>query len=46
MIDIKSSIRIVLGCSSGYRIPEPLRRADILTKELKRKLLKYNYEAA
>lgn len=35
LIDIESCIRIVLGCLSGYRIPEPLRRADMLSKRLK-----------
>ncbi|MEJ2695469.1 MAG: endonuclease V [Candidatus Sulfobium sp.] len=36
LIDIESSVRIVLGCFSGYRIPEPLRRADKLSKTLSR----------
>lgn len=34
-IDLKSSIEIVLGCISKYRIPEPLRRADFLSKKIK-----------
>ena len=37
-IDIKGSIEIVLSCSQGYRIPEPLRRADIISKKIKREL--------
>jgi deoxyribonuclease V len=37
-IDIKWSIEIVLSCSQGYRIPEPLRRADIISKKIKREL--------
>ena len=35
-IDLKASIEIVLNCVSKYRIPEPLRRADSLSKKLKR----------
>ena len=35
MIDIDSSIEIVMKCVSKYRIPEPLRRADWLSKKLK-----------
>jgi deoxyribonuclease V len=34
-VDLKSSIEIVLGCTGKYRIPEPLRRADILSKKRK-----------
>jgi deoxyribonuclease V len=37
-IDIQGSIEIVLSCSQGYRIPEPLRRADIISKQIKREL--------
>ena len=32
-VDLKSSIEIVLGCTGNYRIPEPLRRADLLSKK-------------
>lgn len=35
-IDLKDSIRIVLGCTTRYRIPEPLRRADFISKKIKR----------
>jgi len=35
-VDLKSSIKIVLNCISKYRIPEPLRRADFLSKRIKR----------
>ena len=35
-IDLKASIDIVLNCISKYRIPEPLRRADYLSKRIKR----------
>jgi deoxyribonuclease V len=38
-INLKASIEIVLGCTSKYRIPEPLRRADFLSKKLKRDLV-------
>lgn len=37
--DLKSSIQIVLGCTGKYRIPEPLRRADFISKKLKREHL-------
>jgi len=35
-VDLAGSIRIVLACLGRYRIPEPLRCADMLSKELKR----------
>lgn len=35
MIDIESSIEIVMNCISRFRIPEPLRRADHLTRVYK-----------
>jgi deoxyribonuclease V len=38
-IDLKASVEIVLRCVRRYRIPEPLRRADFLSKEIKRTLL-------
>ncbi|MBL7130719.1 MAG: endonuclease V [Candidatus Omnitrophica bacterium] len=31
-INLKDSMRIILGCSRGFRIPEPLRYAHHLTK--------------
>jgi deoxyribonuclease V len=34
-IDLKTSIEIVLGCTSKYRIPDPLRMADFLSKKIK-----------
>jgi deoxyribonuclease V len=37
-IDIQRSIEIVLACSQKYRIPEPLRRADFISKKIKREL--------
>jgi deoxyribonuclease V len=36
LIDISSSREIVMECLSGYRIPEPLRRADSLSREFSR----------
>ncbi len=38
LIDFKDSLRIVLNCCKTYRIPEPLRRADITSKIIKKKL--------
>lgn len=35
MIDIDSSIKIIMNCVLKFRIPEPLRRADSLSKKLK-----------
>lgn len=32
MIDIESSVEIVMNCISRFRIPEPLRRADHLSR--------------
>lgn len=37
MIDIDSSLKIVMNCISHFRMPEPLRRADRLSKKLKQK---------
>ena len=38
-IDLRASVEIILGCTSKYRIPEPLRRADFISKKLKEELL-------
>lgn len=35
LIDLDTSISIVLHCLKGHRIPEPLRLADIKSRELK-----------
>ena len=35
-MDIAGALRIVLGCTRGYRIPEPLRCADMMSKAMKR----------
>lgn len=34
-IDLDNAIRITLNCADKYRIPEPLRCADMLSKKLK-----------
>ncbi len=34
--DLDSAIRLVLACTGGFRIPEPLRCADMQSKKLKR----------
>lgn len=36
-IDIESSIMVVLRCLSAFRIPEPLRRTDMISRRLLRK---------
>ncbi len=36
LIDIGSSVAVVMQCTSGYRIPEPLRKADSLSRVMKR----------
>jgi len=41
-IDLKASIHIVLTCTGQYRIPEPLRRADFLSKKIKREISRPN----
>lgn len=38
LIDIESSVRIVLECTKGYRIPEPIRRADQISKRISKGL--------
>lgn len=38
-VDLRGSIGIVLACTQKYRIPEPLRRADVISKKMKRELL-------
>lgn len=35
-IDLPSAIRVALQCSSGYRLPEPVRLADRYVAEVKR----------
>ncbi|UCH79891.1 MAG: endonuclease V [Nitrospiraceae bacterium] len=35
LIDVKSSMDILIKCTTRYRLPEPIRRADRLSGELK-----------
>jgi len=37
--DLKTSIKIVLACTGKFRIPEPVRRADSISKRLKKEKL-------
>jgi deoxyribonuclease V len=39
MADVKTARDIVLACSTEFRIPEPLRMADRVSKKIKRHLL-------
>jgi len=36
LIDQKSAVEIVLRCAGKYRLPEPIRRADALSKKAKK----------
>lgn len=36
LMDIESSVEIIMMCVSGYRIPEPLRTADRLSRQMRR----------
>lgn len=38
LVDFDSSLEIIMNCISTYRIPEPLRRADQLSKKLINKI--------
>jgi len=35
-VDVNTAIGLVLSCLGGYRIPEPIRCADMLSKKVKR----------
>lgn len=37
--DLKTSIKIVLDCTGKFRIPEPIRRADSISKRIKKEKL-------
>lgn len=37
LIDLDAAVRITLACVQKYRIPEPLRCADMLSRRMKRK---------
>lgn len=36
LVDMEDSISIVLACVRGFRMPEPTRQADLITKKMKR----------
>lgn len=36
LIDLKGAIKVVITCLGKYRLPEPIRRADALSKKLKK----------
>ncbi len=38
-IDLKTSIKVTLRCTIGFRIPEPTRQADMFVTQLKRNML-------
>lgn len=40
LMDIKSSVGILMNCIPKYRIPEPLRRADSISKSIRKHLTK------
>lgn len=37
-VSLEDAIRIVLVCCQGFRIPEPIRRADMLSRKLQKKM--------
>lgn len=39
LIDIEGSIRMVLACAPEYRLTEPVREADALSKKIKKELI-------
>ena len=36
LLDMEDSVSIVLACVRGFRMPEPTRQADLITKKMKR----------
>ena len=36
-VSLRTAVKLVLGCSDGYRIPKPQREADRWVKQLKRR---------
>lgn len=38
LIDIEGSVRMVLGCAPRYRLTEPVRAADALSRKIKKEL--------
>jgi len=39
LIDLENSIKIVLSCTTCYRIPEPIRRAHILARKIAKSVI-------
>lgn len=39
LIDVESSVRVVLGCSPRYRLTEPVRAADALSRKIKKEMM-------
>ncbi|MEM3485806.1 MAG: endonuclease V, partial [Candidatus Methanomethyliaceae archaeon] len=39
LIDFEDSIRVVLNCCRKFRIPEPLRRSHMVSRDIKGKLV-------
>jgi deoxyribonuclease V len=46
LVDIDTSVQVVLECTGKYRIPEPLRRADMFSKKLKESIAFCRQECA
>lgn len=44
LIDIETSVEIVLNCTSLFRIPEPIRSADMLSRRMKVRVIKRSRE--
>lgn len=38
-VNLETAVRVVLGCSIGYRIPEPLRAAHVAAEKTKREMM-------
>lgn len=36
LVDLPSTVQLCLNCTTRYRLPEPIRQADLLTKRLRR----------
>lgn len=44
-VSLETAIKIVLACSKGHRIPEPLRMSHICAKKAKKEFMKDNYSS-
>ena len=38
-VNLRDSIKLILDCNKGFRLPEPIRRADKLSREMLRKTI-------